>query len=729
MVSASRDTTLRLWDLKGLTAGLLPRCFLDGAMPRGQVDQYMTHSQQLLSANQLELSVRASSRGKPAMGAAKQEEVLQEAALLQLQAGHAEQCCELLVEAGEWDKALVLAPAASQEYWAKLLRRRADAEAKRGAGTRELLPLLLAGGQAGALVELLLAGKQYGLAASVAAVQACGGYQHFSTATSTTAAPLSPTPVPGSPTRASAAAAQTSAAASAHAGGMLSPLGAHSAALQLLASPEHPLLGARRNSLSPLRGVAGAPTSCSGGLQHSVSTAAAALDRSGSFGMPSSPGSVRPASPLSPVAEAAAAGEGDKGLGGGSSSRGMDAVLLQAPSGFARLRSGSGVLGCGVAGGGAAVDAVAMQQLAAVRQAQASSYRHQGQPLLAACAALTVNDVAGAVSALHLGHEPEQAAMLCVALGQLDGVDAGLQDRVFAALGSKCEAAGDWEAAAAVTKMLSRDVTHHLQLLVVRAERASRHSRLGSTAAAAAAAADSASSKAAGVGEDASAMVRGLRQLLGLQEASHYAAVAAAVSDPLESTRFWLLAGNHARAAARASTHLEMFAYNLLAGALKAFSYSYMVVGSFLMLCLRRWLEQHQVKFPLCRAALLVLEASAVAGSCPEAACSLLMAAADSQDTPANITSAARQRLQGFPRAPTVPAAAAAACIVVPAGSCLPFRGPAGCSRSAVSGKAIEGPWVLLDDGCSAASLAEGVMLAHVMRCGPFGCGKVLQLL
>lgn len=203
----------------------------------------------------------------------------------------------------------------------------------------------------------------------------CRGYQHFSTVTSTTAAPLSPTPVPSSPTRASAAAAQTSAAASAHAGGMPSPLGAHSAAPQLLATPEHPLLGARRNSLPPLRGVAGAPTSCSGGLQHSISTAAAALDRSGSFGMPSSPGSVRPASPLSPVAEAAAAGEGDKGLGGGSSSRGMDAVLLQAPSGFARLRSGSGVLGCGVAGGGAAVDAVAMQQLAAVRQAQASSYR------------------------------------------------------------------------------------------------------------------------------------------------------------------------------------------------------------------------------------------------------------------------------------------------------------------------------------------------------------------
>jgi hypothetical protein len=126
------------------------------------------------TANQLELSVRASARGKPAMAAAKQGEVLQEAALLQLQAGQVEQCCELFVEAGEWDRALVLAPAVSQEYWGKLLKRRADVEAKRGAAAGELLPLLLAAGQAGALVELLMAQKQFGLAASVGAVQACG---------------------------------------------------------------------------------------------------------------------------------------------------------------------------------------------------------------------------------------------------------------------------------------------------------------------------------------------------------------------------------------------------------------------------------------------------------------------------------------------------------------------------------------------------------------------------
>jgi hypothetical protein len=85
---------------------------------------------------------------------------------------------------------------------------------------------------------------------------------------------------------------------------------------------------------------------------------------------------VRPASPLSPVAAAASAAAGEGPGGCSSSGRGMDAVLLQAPGSFARMRSASGVLGGGVvAGGGVAVDAAAMQQLAAVRQAQASGYR------------------------------------------------------------------------------------------------------------------------------------------------------------------------------------------------------------------------------------------------------------------------------------------------------------------------------------------------------------------
>jgi len=68
--------------------------------------------------------------------------------------------------------------------------------------------------------------------------------------------------------------------------------------------------------------------------------------------------------------------------------------------------------------------------------------RSQGQPIKAACAALMVHDVAAAVSALHLGHEPEQAAMLCLALGKGAGLPEALMDRVFEALAVKCEAAG-----------------------------------------------------------------------------------------------------------------------------------------------------------------------------------------------------------------------------------------------------------------------------------------------
>lgn len=69
-------------------------------------------------------------------------------------------------------------------------------------------------------------------------------------------------------------------------------------------------------------------------------------------------------------------------------------------------------------------------------------YRSQVQPIKAACAALMVHDVSAAVTALHLGNEPEQAAMLCIALGRTAGLQEDLTDRVFEALAVKCEAAG-----------------------------------------------------------------------------------------------------------------------------------------------------------------------------------------------------------------------------------------------------------------------------------------------
>jgi len=74
---------------------------------------------------------------------------------------------------------------------------------------------------------------------------------------------------------------------------------------------------------------------------------------------------------------------------------------------------------------------------------------------------------------------------------------------------------------------------------------------------------------------------------------------------------------------------------------------------------------------------------------------------------------------------------------VVASGSLLPVRGggaaaaaAGGGGRSVVSGAALQGaPFVWLDDGQSAVTFSEGVMLSHAMRLGPMGTGKPISLL
>lgn len=92
--------------------------------------------------------------------------------------------------------------------------------------------------------------------------------------------------------------------------------------------------------------------------------------------------------------------------------------------------------------------------------------------------------------------------------------------------------------------------------------------------------------------------------------------------------------------------------------------------------------------------------------------------------------SAARQKLQSYPRTAAA-AADAVAGLVVATGSSLPSRAAGcGCSRSVVSGKTLTGSAVrLLDDGASVVSMNEAVMLSHVLRKGPNGTRKRLQQL
>ena len=68
------------------------------------------------------------------------------------------QCCELLFEAGEQEKAISLAPAVSKEFWQALLRRRAEHIRAAGPATGErleaLLPLHILDGSAAALDQV-----------------------------------------------------------------------------------------------------------------------------------------------------------------------------------------------------------------------------------------------------------------------------------------------------------------------------------------------------------------------------------------------------------------------------------------------------------------------------------------------------------------------------------------------------------------------------------------------
>ncbi len=66
----------------------------------------------------------------------RKEDALKDAALLHLEAGEVERCCDLLALVGEWDRALALAPACSLAYWRALMQRRARAAAAKEAVRR-----------------------------------------------------------------------------------------------------------------------------------------------------------------------------------------------------------------------------------------------------------------------------------------------------------------------------------------------------------------------------------------------------------------------------------------------------------------------------------------------------------------------------------------------------------------------------------------------------------------
>ncbi|XP_069796992.1 WD repeat-containing protein 17 [Narcine bancroftii] len=136
-----------LWDLVAVLTGqddsLLPQNYCKGIM-------HMKHLVRFKMSKAQELTTVKMSKFGGGIGAPSKEERLKEAAEIHLQLGQIQRYCELMVELGEWDKALSVAPGVSMKYWKKLMQRRSDQLIQEG--NDDVIPYCIATGDVKKLV-------------------------------------------------------------------------------------------------------------------------------------------------------------------------------------------------------------------------------------------------------------------------------------------------------------------------------------------------------------------------------------------------------------------------------------------------------------------------------------------------------------------------------------------------------------------------------------------------
>ncbi|XP_069128955.1 WD repeat-containing protein 17-like [Argopecten irradians] len=111
--------TNNLWELVSVVKGL-DDTFLSQHYGKGIMHCKHLLKFKMAEAQQLEM-VRMSKGG--AVGSSAKEENIRKAAQIQIRVGNVQRYCELMVELGEWEKALSVAPGVSMEYWQSLAKR------------------------------------------------------------------------------------------------------------------------------------------------------------------------------------------------------------------------------------------------------------------------------------------------------------------------------------------------------------------------------------------------------------------------------------------------------------------------------------------------------------------------------------------------------------------------------------------------------------------------------
>uniref|UniRef100_A0A8C2I098 WD repeat domain 17 n=1 Tax=Cyprinus carpio TaxID=7962 RepID=A0A8C2I098_CYPCA len=137
-----------LWDLVAVINGqddsLLPQNYGQGIM-------HMKHLVRFKTSEAQELTIVKMSKFGGGIGAPSKEERLKNAAEIHIRLGQIQRYCELMVELGEWEKALSVAPGVSMKYWKKLMQRRADQLMQEG--TDDVIPYCIATGEVKKLVN------------------------------------------------------------------------------------------------------------------------------------------------------------------------------------------------------------------------------------------------------------------------------------------------------------------------------------------------------------------------------------------------------------------------------------------------------------------------------------------------------------------------------------------------------------------------------------------------
>ncbi|XP_056009977.1 WD repeat-containing protein 17-like isoform X2 [Ostrea edulis] len=158
-----------LWELvsvvKGLDDSLLSQKYKRGIMHVKHLSKFKT------SEAQEQEMVKMSSFGG-GIGSLSREGRLREAAKIYIQLGNLQRYCELMVELGEWERAIAVAPGVSMDYWKSLTKRYAQYLSKED--DESLIPFCTAVGDPETLIEFSCSRGQLSHAVLTAQV-ACEG--------------------------------------------------------------------------------------------------------------------------------------------------------------------------------------------------------------------------------------------------------------------------------------------------------------------------------------------------------------------------------------------------------------------------------------------------------------------------------------------------------------------------------------------------------------------------